>query len=51
MPIIKLTTPKMMNPVERPAETSRIFDIVINLAKIPPPISMAPNKPKAKIGL
>ena len=50
-PIIKLTMPKIINPVSNESEKAKIPDIVNNLAKIPPEHKNAPNPPKAIRGL
>ena len=51
IPSMYPTTPRIINPVERLVFTCRTFDIVSSLAKIPPPHSIDPSRPKAKIGL
>ena len=51
IPIMRLTAPKIMNPVERLEFIPKIFEIVSIFAKIPPAHNIAPSTPNENIGL
>ena len=48
---MKLTIPKMMNPVDNPADTPKIFVKVNIFADKPIKNNTVPNNPKIVIGL
>ena len=51
IPSMKLTAPRIINPVDKLLLIEKMFVSVKIFANIPPPIKKNPNNPNAKIGL